>query len=130
MTKTVEIPLPWTSPPLSLNHRRNRWAHAALVAEVRKAGFVLAKHHRLGGPWPQIVVTLHYAPRVRRTRDADNPVGTLKVLCDGLVDAGVTADDDTSRMVKKMPVIHPAEGGRGRLWLVVEIHRSAVGEAS
>lgn len=121
MTATVvEVPLPWTAPPLSLNHRRNQWAHARLVAEVRRTAFVLAKHHKLGGPWPQVRVTLHYAPRDRRIRDADNPLPTLKACCDGLVDAGVTEGDDPSRMVKDMPVLHPPQG-RARMWLVVEV---------
>lgn len=122
---TRRIDLPWASPPLSLNHRRGWRAHASKVAEVRQAAFVLAKQHRLGGPWPQVRVTLHYVPRDRRIRDAENPTPTLKALCDGLVDAAVTVDDDPQHMVKDMPVIHDPSGLKPHMWLSLELRGAA-----
>ncbi len=116
-----EIELPWPSPPLSLNHRRHWRANAAKVREVRAAGHVLAKQCGIG-PWARIHVALHYIPRDRRVRDTENPVSTLKALCDGIVDAGIVIDDDPAHMVKDMPVIHPAASVSGlapRLWLVI-----------
>jgi crossover junction endodeoxyribonuclease RusA len=120
----VDIPLPWLTPPLSLNDRRNRWSNARLVKDVRASAYILAKSHRLhaGGPWPKITVTLHYAPQVSRVRDSDNLVATEKPLVDGLVDAGVVRDDDTSQVIRNPAVIHPATGQKGRLWLTVQIH--------
>ena len=114
-----ELELPWTAPPLSLNHRQGWRAHAKKVAEVRQAALILAKQAHLG-PYEQVRVTLHYRPRDKRVRDIENPVPTLKALCDGLVDAGVVVDDDPAHMVKEMPVIHDPTGLKPRLWLVVE----------
>lgn len=122
MDMTVyELDLPWTSPPLSLNHRRHWRAHARKAAELRETAHVLAKKHRLhiGGPYPHVEVTLHYVPRDRRTRDSENPIPTLKACCDGLVDAGVVEDDDPTHMTKHMPVIHDPSGLNARLWLAV-----------
>lgn len=118
----VELDLPWTAPPLSLNHRNHWRAAAKKSAEIRQAGFVLAKQAHIG-PCHRVQVTLHYRPRDKRTRDAENPIPTLKALCDGLVDAGIVTDDDPEHMVKEMPVIHEPAGKSGlkpRLWLVVQ----------
>jgi crossover junction endodeoxyribonuclease RusA len=117
-----ELELPWTSPPLSLNHRRHWRAHAKKAAMLRETACLLAKQQRLhlGGPYPHIEVTLHYVPRDRRVRDTENPIPTLKALADGLVDAGVVVDDDPTHMTKHMPVIHDPSGLKPRLWLVVE----------
>lgn len=115
-----ELILPWVSPPLSLNDRRNRWAHARKVAEVRQAAFVLAKHAHLG-PYGRVQVALHYRPRDRRIRDTENPTPTLKACCDGLVSAKVVIDDDPAHMVKLMPIIHePSSASGPRLWLTVQ----------
>lgn len=122
MDMTVyDLDLPWTSPPLSLNHRRHWRAHARKAAELRETAHVLAKKHRLhiGGPYSHVEVTLHYVPRDRRTRDSENPIPTLKALADGLVDAGVVVDDDPTHMTKHMPVIHDPSGLKPRLWLAV-----------
>lgn len=117
-----ELTLPWTAPPLSLNHRRHWRANAVRVRQVRDTTCVLARQARIGS-WGRVQVTLHYQPRDRRVRDAENPTPTLKACCDGLVDAGVVVDDDPARMVKDMPVLHePASvcGLNPRLWLVVQ----------
>jgi crossover junction endodeoxyribonuclease RusA len=118
---TFELALPWSKPPLNLNDRRHHHAQAAIVRDVRRAGWVLARSS-LVGEHQRVRVCLHYQPRDTRTRDSENPVPTLKALCDGLVDARVVPDDDRTRMVKDMPVIHdPVKGQPGRLWLVIEV---------
>lgn len=117
-----ELDLPWSAPPLSLNHRRHWRANAAKVRMVRDTAHVLAKQAKIG-PCTRIRVTLHYRPRDRRVRDEENSVPTLKAACDGLVDAGLVIDDAPQFMVKGMPVLHePASvsGLKPRLWLVVE----------
>lgn len=122
MTYTpYEIDLPWTAPPLSLNHRRHWRANAAKVRMVRDAAHVLAKQSGIG-PCPRVRVELHYRPRDKRTRDEENSVPTLKACCDGIVDAGIVPDDAPAYMEKGMPVLHePAStsGLKPRLWLVL-----------
>lgn len=77
-----ELDLPFTSPPLSLNHRRGWRANAAKIRQVRDTACVLAKQARIGR-CDRVRVTLHYRPRDRRTRDVENPTPTLKACCRG-----------------------------------------------
>ena len=56
----------------------------------------------------------------RRRRDDENPVSTLKALCDGLVDAGIVPDDTREFMVKNMPVIDYRKGAQPRIVLDVK----------
>jgi len=123
MTRRVwEIVLPFEKgrPPLSLNDHLLRHQEARIQSEVRELAGRLAVAHRVGRH-QRVRVTLHILPAQRRTRDVENPVATLKPLCDGLVDAGVVPDDDPYRMDKLMPVIHePIAGEPARCWLVIE----------
>lgn len=117
-----EIVLPFEKGrlPLSLNYRQTPHQHARIVAEVREMAGRLAIAHRVGRH-PRVRVALHVLPAVSRTRDVENPVPTLKACCDGLVDAGVVADDDPYRMDKLMPIIHlPEPGQPPRCWLEIE----------
>ena len=118
-----ELRLPWTTPPLSANDRRHWRAQAARVAEVRafvREAVAWANTDKWPSGGDHVVVTLTYYPRDRRRRDADNLVPTLKACCDGLVDAGVAADDTPDLMTKHMPVIAEPDGDP-RLVLTVEV---------
>lgn len=115
------IDLPWSKPPLSLNYRMNRWDHARVVKEVREAAAWMAKQRKIGAH-ERVQVALHIQPRDRRARDDENPVPTLKALCDGLVDAGVVVGDTAKHMRKEMPVIHESVKGQPAcMWLVVTV---------
>jgi crossover junction endodeoxyribonuclease RusA len=70
-------------------------------------------------------VQLTYTPRIRRTRDADNLVALLKPLVDGLVDAGVVADDDDEQVERAMPVIMARDRTAVPLLLAVELIEAA-----
>lgn len=99
------VKLPWERPPLSLNDRPKHWAqHATLVQHVRETAAILTRNAIYNGaliPGTQIIVTLvWYIPTLAR-RDEDNPVATLKPLCDGLVDAGLVPDDTPEWMAKR-----------------------------
>ena len=115
-----QLMLPWSSPPLNLNDRSDRFTKARKVREVRDAAAYLARE--AGIPTlPRIRVQLHYVPRDRRKRDNENLVATQKPAIDGLRDALVVADDHDELVVRRMPKIHPPRrGGRGQLVLVVE----------
>lgn len=118
---TWELRLPWATPPITANQRNHWRKQAALVAEVR--GFVYRATSDSGSsPYDveHVTVGLHYWPRDRRRRDADNLVPTLKAACDGLVDADVVEDDTPAFMAKLMPEIH-APDGDPRLVLIVEV---------
>ncbi len=109
------IRLPWPAPPITANQRNHWRKQAALVKAVRTS---IHTHISLGQftgvPWPvmagHVTVELHYWPRDKRRRDADNLVPTLKSACDGLVDAGVVRDDTPDLMTKVMPILHEPDG--------------------
>lgn len=114
--------LPWTAPPLSGNDaapasKGAMYARAAKVREVRQTARLLGKRVRMPEGAGYLVVQLHYRPRDRRRRDTDNLWSVLKPLADGLVDAGLVADDVPGLMGKPEPIIWPAvRGGGSGLW--------------
>jgi crossover junction endodeoxyribonuclease RusA len=114
VSRTWEIRLPWTSPPLSLNDR-SHWRKRAADVQATRAGAALAvaiQHPSLGfKPLAHIDVRLTYIPRDKRRRDPDNLVATYKVCCDALVDPiGIVPDDEPRYMTKHMPVIAEPDG--------------------
>lgn len=98
-----------TTPPLTLNQRLHHRVKANITAEVR--GRVAALAESLGlEPMTRPAVMLVWLVETRHARDEDNIVATLKAACDGLVDAGVAADDTPAHMHKPMPHIAYARG--------------------
>jgi crossover junction endodeoxyribonuclease RusA len=92
----------WTSPPLSLNQRMHHMAKAKITAELRAMMHARARHiPDLGRCEVQLVWFVNTHAR----RDDENPVPTLKALCDGLIDAEIVEDDTNEYMVKHMPQI-------------------------
>lgn len=116
--------LAFPKPPLSLNDsptmsRGARMARSAKVKSVRQHGKDLATSAGIP-PLARFAATLHYQPRDNRARDSLNLYATVKPLVDGLIDAGICADDDRNRCSTPEPVIHDAKKGEpGRMWLVV-----------
>ncbi|HEY9474161.1 MAG TPA: hypothetical protein VIS06_09960 [Mycobacteriales bacterium] len=114
------IPLPYIDPPLSLNQRIHWQTKARITKDLKDAVHVLM----LGSHVPRMTrcrVELHFIPPDRRRRDRDNLVATHKPCCDGIVRAGVVADDSPSYMDQIMPIIDPPQTGflASRLYLVI-----------
>ena len=100
MAREWTLQLPWKSPPLTLNQRMHWAVKARLTKEVR----LIAKVKARGIPdLERCSVELVWFVTDKRRRDADNPVLTLKALCDGLVDAEIVPDD-TPEYMTKLPV--------------------------
>ncbi len=96
-----DIPIPLKSPPLSLNDHRMHWAQRAkLTKQLRLIAMTGA---RSIPDLEKCSVELVWFVNTRHRRDVDNPVPTLKALCDGLVDAEVVPDD-TPEYMSKLPV--------------------------
>lgn len=112
------IDLPFAT-PLSLNDRMHWRAKAKHTKAWRGVARDLAKREQI--PLLDLfTVVLHYQPRDNRRRDVDNLIATLKPVVDGLRDAHVAVDDDTTHYRLSEPVIHLARKGEpGRLWLIV-----------
>lgn len=117
ITRQFVIRLPWPSPPMSMNDRDHWRVHRRKVAMVRNSVHLLVSQARVP-KLERCVVQLMYAPRDRRRRDTDNLAHVLKAACDGVVQAGVVADDTPDLMVKPEPrIVDPLPGGR--MWLVI-----------
>jgi crossover junction endodeoxyribonuclease RusA len=119
------ITLPYTKPPLSLNDRGQtpgaRAARSAVAALIKRDTATLVRAADIG-PQKAIHVRLHYRPKDRRRRDADNLVATLKPCLDGLVAAGVIPDDNPAHLDWSAPRIHePATDRKPLLWLTVTV---------
>lgn len=105
------LDLPWPAPPLTMNQRLHFRRKAELTATVRKTVRDIASRvGPLGMIRPR--VTLVWLVTSRHKRDAENVMPTFKAACDGLVDAGVAADDTPELMDKAMPIIAYARGHR------------------
>jgi len=92
----------WPKPPLSLNQRLHHMAKAKIVSQLRSEMHARARHIPDLG---RCEVRLTWFVNTKARRDDENPVPTLKALCDGLVDAEVVEDDTNEFMVKHMPEI-------------------------
>ena len=109
------IPLPWTTPPVSLNARQHHHVKAKAVAQA----LTEARWAIRAAKVPRVVgaeVTLHYRVPDNRRRDADNLAGTLKVCQDALVQEGVLPDDSWVSVPSATCRIH-APDEKPALWL-------------
>ncbi|RKT85619.1 hypothetical protein SAMN05421805_12778 [Saccharopolyspora antimicrobica] len=114
---TYRLDLPYERPPLTANQRHHWARRAKLTRAVRDTAASLA-HDAQVPALGRCTIRLVWTVTDRRRRDADNLVPTLKACCDGLVDAGVVADDTPELMAKHMPEIQL--GQCGGLVLIVE----------
>jgi crossover junction endodeoxyribonuclease RusA len=119
---TVEyrILLPITK-PLSLNERLHWAAKNRRTQEIRRAVALLAQTKPYRIPHlDRCTVQLEYRQRVNRSIDGDNLFPTIKAAVDGLRDAHVIDDDDTTRVTHLPVVILPSVPREpARLWIVV-----------
>lgn len=107
----------WPKPPLSLNYRMHRMQEAKIVKELRSEMHARA---RVLPDMDRCEVTLTWFVKTRARRDDENPVPTLKALCDGIVDAEVVTDDTHEFMVKNMPVIVYRKGQPASMRLTIK----------
>lgn len=124
MIRSAIVELPYTAPPLSMNDqprsRQGAVGKSAQVAKVRADMRTLAAASKLPTRLPYCTVRLHYVPRDNRRRDTDNLIATLKPLCDGLIDFGLTKDDNPQFMAKLEPRIHAGNpAAKVRMWLEI-----------
>lgn len=112
--------LPQTT-PMSLNDRHTYQQKSRLKKPYREAAYWLARQQKIPA-CRRIRVTLIYTPKDRRRRDPLNLVATLKLIEDGLVDAGIVPDDTPDYLESQMPLIDlPDPGSKvGRLTVYVE----------
>lgn len=116
MTRAWGIELP-DSPMISPNSRAH-WSKRAECAQVwRTAARLLAKQAQIP-TLERVAVALDHWPKDRRRRDPDRNSLVLKWCLDGIVDAGVIADDDSSHVAEVALRVHPPRADRKPVWLL------------
>lgn len=112
--------LPWTRPPLTMNQRQHWQAKRRLTRAIRDH---VSTHLQAAmfQPAAHIRVQLHYVPKDRRHRDADNLVATSKPCVDGIVDAGLVPDDTPDYVTHLMPVIDAPDRDNPRLFISITV---------
>ncbi len=104
---TIVLPLP--SGLLSPNHTigsiGGRFAKAGAIKKYRKlAKEAVACAKIETSPWQKVSVKAQFYFKNKRRRDPDNATGSLKAAYDGIVDAGLVADDDYEHMEREKPI--------------------------
>lgn len=98
-SRTFTIAIPPRTELLSANDRLNRYVAARRVKNLRTIAHQLARIQRIPRlERVQIVGVVH--PPNKKRRDPHNWAPTLKACVDGLVDAGVLADDNADVLVR------------------------------
>lgn len=114
-TTTYVVALPAGMPLLNANvTRRMHWAQVRRLArDVRAAANLAARAQQIPlVDRAHIVYVIHPSPQTRR-RDPANWAESAKAAVDGLVDAGVLADDDSTRVIGPNPRLgEPVKGGQ------------------
>ena len=97
---SVELDLPMPPRELSPNYRGHFYEIASIRKKYRQDCQVLAqnmmqfgKEYPLAPLAPPVVAEVTFTFPDRRRRDQDNVLASLKACWDGLVDAGLLADD-------------------------------------
>lgn len=108
--KTLVIRLPLPYPTLQPNARVHWATRARDVQRYRKQAWAVAFSISKGAKarWPRATAQATFHFSTRRRRDRDNLLASLKAAFDGLVDAGVIADDSG---LTHLPVIVAVDGG-------------------
>lgn len=123
-----EVRLPAGLPLLSANGREHWRPKAAATRTIRDTAHLAAKGNLAlrramlaarGGPVMErahVLAVLH--PTDRRRRDPANVYPAVKAALDGIVDAGVLADDDSTRVIGPDMRLGPTvRGSQLVLWL-------------
>lgn len=123
-----EVRLPAGLPLLSANGREHWRPKAAATRTIRDAAHLAVKGSPAlrramlaarGGPVMErahVLAVLH--PADRRRRDPANIYPAVKAALDGIVDAGVLADDDSTRVIGPDMRLGPTvRGSQLVLWL-------------
>ena len=116
---TFTIDLAHPRPPLTANDRTHWRTKARVTKALRQEAAARVTALRIP-EYPRIRVSLVWVVKDRRRRDGgENIAPTLKPLIDGLVDAGVVADDDQFHVFRDMPTIRFEKGATPHLELTV-----------
>lgn len=111
------VVLPDSLPAINSNVRAHWAVRARETREWRETVGWLARAER-AGDLGRIDVVLYATPPDRRRRDRHNLTPCLKAALDGLVDAGVVADDTPEFVRADRVELHEPDGVRRWRWRI------------
>lgn len=102
----IALPLPpkVLSPNCAVATPGGRFAKAAATKRYRQLAREAIEAEDISTkPWNKIAVAPEFFFSSERRRDEDNAIASLKAAYDGIVDAGLVADDDHKHMQRERP---------------------------
>lgn len=105
--------------PLSLNDRRHWRTRHRITQQIKTDVAWQTRLLMPRGTLRRVCVHLLWEPKTARARDGDNLAPTIKAAVDGLVHAGVIADDDTTQVMHLPIAISEPTGAPSRFHLIV-----------
>lgn len=104
VTIILSLPPKVLQPNCTIGTIGGRFMKAAAIKRYRRLTKEAVEAERINtGPWGEVAVKATFYFAHARRRDADNAVGSLKAVYDGIVDAGLAIDDDLKHMVRYFP---------------------------
>ena len=111
--------------PIVTANSRSHWSHRAECAQVwRTATRLLAKQARIPH-MERVSVSLDHWPKTKRRQDTDRISMVAKWCLDGIVDAGVIDDDDSTHVPEVVLRMHPPRQDRKPCWLLTVTEMAA-----
>lgn len=104
---TIILPLPGglLSPNSTIGSIGSRFAKAGAIKKFRRLAEEAVVSERIDtSPWQKVSVKATFFFKDKRRRDVRNAMGSLKSAEDGIVDAGLVADDDYEHMEHEKPI--------------------------
>lgn len=104
---TIILPLPTKvlSPNCAVATTGGRFAKASATKRFRELAKEAVENECITtAPWGEVLVEVTFFHSNKRRRDQDNSMGSLKAVYDGIVDAGLVADDTPGHMKRAMPI--------------------------
>jgi Holliday junction resolvase RusA-like endonuclease len=103
---TIILPLPpkALSPNCTVATPGGRFTKATATRRYRRLAKEAVEAENIETvPWKKVTVKATFFWKHKRRRDPDNANSSLKAAYDGIVDAGLVADDDYEHMVRLPP---------------------------
>jgi len=107
----IILPLPGglLSPNNTVGSIGGRFAKARATGKYRRLAKQAVYDEQIEtAPWQHVTVEARFYFKQNRRRDPDNAIGSLKAAYDGIVDAGLVADDDYEHMTRLPPIFMTA----------------------
>ena len=105
-TLAIILPLPVRvlSPNCQVATPGGRFAKASATKRYRRITREAVEAEQIEtAPWGKVVVDVVFYHKVKRRRDEDNAMGSLKAVYDGIVDSGLVPDDERRYMRRSIP---------------------------